>query len=102
MSSEHGLGLADNLEELLVESGLHDAVVVLDDQRVLLVARQRLRDQLHILNLIAVEAPAKALDVESCLCLVYLFAISGFGGHEVKVATKDEESLLINVGVVIA
>ena len=72
-----------DLEELLVESGLHDAVVVLDNQHVLLVARQCLRDQLSVLNLVAVEAPTEALDVECCLCFINPFTILAFSGHVV-------------------
>ena len=99
MPSDHGLGLADNFEELLVESSLHDAIIKLDNQHVLFVARQCLRDQLNILNLITVEAPTEALDVEFGLCFVNLFTILVFSGHIVQVTTKDEDSLRINVGV---
>ena len=55
MSSNHCLWLAHQLEKVAIKRGLHDTVIKLDDQHVLLFTTQSFRDQLAGLNLVIVE-----------------------------------------------
>ena len=56
MSTKHDFWLADNFEDIVVERGLYDAVIELQDHHVLLIAALCLSNQLCTLYLIIVEA----------------------------------------------
>ena len=63
VTTQHGLWLADHFEDLLVERGLHDTVVELDDKHVLVETAESLRDELCALNLVIIESTAEPFHI---------------------------------------
>ena len=66
---------------------MHDTVIVLNDEHVLLVESRRLRNQLSILDLVIVEPSTESFNV--------LYAL----WHLFEASTEQEDSLLINVRI---
>ena len=54
--SDHSFRVAYHFEEITIERGLHNAVIKLDNEHILLVATKAFRDQLACLNLIIIIA----------------------------------------------
>ena len=58
VASDHGLRLTDHFEDLFVQGGLHDTVIELDYEHILLDTTQALSNELHALHLIVIKPSA--------------------------------------------
>jgi len=68
VASDHGLRLTDHFEDLFVQGGLHDTVIELDDEHILLDTAQALSNELHALHLVVIEPSANVV-------IIHLFSI---------------------------
>ena len=100
MPSNHSLWLAYDLKVCLIQRRLHDAVVKLNDQHILLIASIRLRYKLHSLYLVVIEPSAEPSNV--LLCVSDHFTIAIFCWYRVHLATEDVNGLLDDVCVGLA
>ena len=98
MSSKHDFRLADDFEDGLVERSLHDAVIILHDQHVLLVTSQGLCDQLSVLNLIIIEPSTVSFDTLKVI-LIDRLTISILSWNLEEDAAEDEDRLLVDVRI---
>ena len=98
MPPEHDLRLANDFKDWFVQRCLHDAVIVLDDEHVLLIATQRLGDQLSVLNLVVIEASTVALDAlfGTWIDRLTIFVLRRYLE---QAAAENEQGLLVDIRV---
>ena len=95
MPSDHGLWLANQLEEVAIERCLYYAVVELNYKHVLFLVTKSLCYQVARLHFVVV-VPLLVLDV-ICKVLLDLVAIPVFRGNDANITAEDEEGLLADV-----
>ena len=98
MPPEHDLRLANDFKDWFVQRCLHDAVIVLNDEHVLLIATQRLGDQLSVLNLVVIEASTVSLDAFLGTWIDRL-AILVLRRYLEQATAEDEQGLLVDIRV---
>ena len=77
---------------------MHDAVIELDDHRVVLSATQSLGNQLSVLNLIVIEAARVLLEI-SLIMVSYLSAMRVVRGQEAEMAAEHEDCLFVDIRI---
>ena len=97
MPSNHSLWIAYDLKICLIKRSLHDTVVKLDYQHVLLIASIWLSYELHCLYLVIIEPSAIALNI--LFSVSDNFTIAVLGWYRVHLATEDVNGLLDDVCV---
>ena len=98
VTPQHDFRLANHLENRLVQRSLDYTVIILKNEHVLLIASQRLRDQLRILDLIIVEPSTVSSDIFLSLWVDWL-ALLILGRDLQQAPTENEYRLLVDVGV---
>ena len=95
MASNHCLRFADYFELTRIEGRLHDTVIELDDQHVLIIVAECVSQKLNILNLVSAELPSITLRI--LRGVFYFFTALILCRHELELPTKQEERLLVHV-----
>ena len=96
--ADHLVGFTDETELIVIEWSLHDAVIELDDHRVVLRATQSLGNQLSVLNLIVIEAARVLLEI-SLIMVSYLSAMRVVRGQEAEMAAEHEDCLFVDIRI---
>ena len=100
MPSDHSLWIADDFEKVAIERSLHDTVIELDNEHVLLVATEAFSDQLARLYLVIIVALLE-LDMLREPLLNLLASEVLFRRDHTDVPTENVESLLADIRVAI-
>ena len=100
MPSDHSFRVADHFEKVSIKRRLHDAVIELDNEHVLLVATEAFRDQLACLNLIIIVALLVLYMLVQTLLNFFTSQIFLRGNHS-DIPTENVESLLADISVAV-
>ena len=95
----HSLRLANDFELTIIKGCLHNAVIELNDQHVLLVVSELARQKLDVLNLVTAEAPGILLRI--FWGVLYGLILLILRRYKLQFATEKKEGRLMNVLVLL-